>query len=68
MGDVKKPKPIVKVLGHRRHKNNVASQVSRAKRRAKQSSMFDRVVELENENEQLRTRVKEMMRKKLLID
>ncbi len=74
-GAVKKPKPIVKNerYFHRRHKNNIASQVSRAKRRSKQSSMFDRVVELENENEQMRTRVEEMTAeaarlKKLLID
>ena len=44
----------------RRQKNNVASQVSRAKRRAKNSTMFDRVGELESENAMLRIKEKEL--------
>lgn len=71
----KKPKLIVKNEKYfqRRNKNNIASQVSRAKRRAKQTSLFDREVELTKENEQLRKRVQEMTAeaqrlKKLLID
>ncbi len=71
----KKPKPIVKNDRYfqRRHKNNIASQVSRAKRKSKRVNMFDRVVELESENESLRARVEEMTAeaarlKKLLID
>ena len=71
----KKPKTVVKDEKYftRRHKNNVASQVSRAKRRAKHSSMFGRVTELEEQNAQLRTRVKEMTAeaerlRKMLVD
>ena len=44
----------------RRHKNNVASQVSRAKRKAKNTAMFDRVGELESENAMLRIKEKEL--------
>jgi predicted nuclease with TOPRIM domain len=44
----------------RRQKNNVASQVSRSKRRAKHKDMFSRVEELELANAQLRERVQEM--------
>jgi hypothetical protein len=44
----------------RRQKNNVASQVSRAKRRAKNSAMFDREGELESENAMLRIKEKEL--------
>ena len=56
----------------RRQKNNIASQVSRAKRRAKNTSMFDRVSELESENALLRIKEKELATeierlKKLLV-
>ena len=44
----------------RRQKNNVASQVSRAKRKAKNTAMFDRVDELESENAMLRIKEKEL--------
>ena len=44
----------------RRQKNNVASQVSRAKRKAKNTAMFDRVGELESENAMLRIKEKEL--------
>lgn len=58
----KKPKEIVKDDRYRtrRDKNNVASQVSRAKRRSRNASMFDRVKELEVENARLRTQVEDM--------
>ena len=56
----------------RREKNNVASQVSRAKRKAKNTAMFDRVGELESENAMLRIQEKELTNeierlKKLLV-
>ena len=58
----KKPKTLVKDGRYfeRRHKNNLASQVSRAKRKNKRSGMFDKVTELEEQNAELRTRVEEM--------
>ena len=43
-------------------KNNVASQVSRAKRRQKNADLFQREKELENENAKLRIKVEEMMK------
>ena len=49
-----------KTKSSRREKNNVASQVSRAKRRAKNTAMFDRVGELESENATLRIKEKEL--------
>lgn len=57
----------------RRQKNNVASQISRAKRKAKNTSMFDRVGELESENDILRIQEKELTAeieklKKLLVE
>ena len=71
----KKPKLIVKDDRYRvrRDKNNVASQVSRAKRRSQNTSMFDRVKVLEVENARLRTRVEDMTAeaeklRKLLVD
>ena len=56
----------------RRTKNNVASQVSRAKRRKRTKNLFTREKELEVENAQLRLQVEEMEKeaaklKKLLI-
>ena len=44
----------------RRHKNNIASQVSRAKHRANTVDMFSRVRELEETNSSLRTQIAEM--------
>ena len=44
----------------RRQKNNVASQVSRAKQKAKNTTMFDRVGELESENAMLQIKEKEL--------
>ena len=44
----------------RRQKNNVASQISRAKRRAKHTDMFARVKELEETNAQLKAQISEM--------
>ena len=74
-GGVKKPKPIMKDQKYfvRRQKNNIASQSSRAKRRAKISSMFGRVGELETMNAELRAQVEQLTAeterlKKLLID
>ena len=74
-GGVKKPKPIMKDQKYfvRRQKNNIASQSSRAKRRAKVSSMFGRVGELEAMNAELRAQVEQLTAeterlKKLLID
>lgn len=57
---------------NRRQKNNVASQVSRAKRKAKNVAIFDRVGELESENAMLRIKEKELATeierlKKLLV-
>lgn len=56
----------------RRTKNNIASQVSRAKRRKRTKNMFTREKELEVENARLRLQVEEMEKeaaklKKLLI-
>ena len=56
----------------RRQKNNIASQVSRAKRKAKNVAMSDRVSELESENAMLRIQEKELTTeierlKKLLV-
>ena len=56
----------------RREKNNVASKVSRAKRKQKAKSLFEREKELVSENAQLRLKVEEMAKeaeelKKLLI-
>ena len=44
----------------RRHKNNIASQVSRSKRRGRTSTLFSRVDELETANAQLRLQVEDM--------
>lgn len=44
----------------RRHRNNIASQVSRSKRRAKHKDMFLRVKELEAANVKLKEQVKQM--------
>lgn len=44
----------------RRQKNNMASQVSRAKRKAKNTAMLDRVSELESKNAMLRIQEKEL--------
>lgn len=44
----------------RRQKNNVASQISRAKRRAKHVDMFSRVKELEETNARLKAQISEM--------
>ena len=65
--DAKKTKPT------RRQKNNVASQISRAKRRAKNVAAFDRVGKLEAENAKLRLQEKELTveiekLKKLLVN
>lgn len=46
----------------RRLKNNVASQISRAKRRARNQSLFQREKDLREENAHLRVRVDEMTR------
>lgn len=58
---------------NRRQKNNIASQASRAKRRAKNVAMSSRVGELESENALLRIKEKELTAeiekfKKLLVD
>ena len=65
----KKPSKYVE----RRKKNNVASQVSRAKRRTRNVDLFSREKELEEENAKLRIRAEEMSKeaarlKKLLIE
>lgn len=56
----------------RRKKNNVASQVSRAKRRQKSSELFAKEKELEKQNAELKIKVEEMTKeaeklRKLLI-
>ena len=65
----KKPKQTVKDDKYhvRRQKNNVASQVSRSKRRARHKDMFSRVRELEVVNAQLREQVQEMEREAELL-
>lgn len=65
----KKAKQIVKDDKYhvRRQKNNVASQVSRSKRRARHKDMFSRVKELEVANAQLRKQVQEMEREAALL-
>ena len=61
MGDGEDGAPVTKKTKlSRRQKNNVASQVSRAKRKAKNTAMFDRVGELESENAMLRIKEKEL--------
>ena len=49
-------------LVKRRQKNNVASQVSRAKRKSRVANLFAREKELEIENARLREKVEEMTR------
>lgn len=66
------PESKVSKQDERRIKNNAASKVSRAKRRAKVSNLFTREKELETENAKLRLQVEEMTQeaeklKKLLI-
>lgn len=58
----KKQKQMVKDERYhiRRQKNNVASQISRAKRRAKHTDMFTRVKELEETNAKLKAQISEM--------
>lgn len=58
----KKVKQMVKDEKYhvRRHRNNIASQVSRSKRRAKHKDMFLRVKELEAANVKLKEQVKQM--------
>lgn len=65
-------KPVEKYV-ERRKKNNVASQVSRAKRRKRNGNLFSREKELEAHNAELRVKVEEMTKeaerlKKLLIN
>ena len=45
---------------HRRNKNNAASRVSRAARKARHQDLFKKVVELEQENASLRIKIEEM--------
>jgi hypothetical protein len=70
----KQEKPLVKGDRYhcRRQKNNVASQVSRSKRRARHRDLVSRVTELEKANAELRERARQMeveaeqLRKKLV--
>ena len=61
--DTPQPSPLVQdKYRERRLKNNIASQISRAKRRAKTKSLFQREKYLEEENARLRVKVDEMTR------
>ena len=58
---------------NRRQKNNVASQVSRAKRRSRNKALTERVLELETHNSEMRAQEKELSAeieklKKMLVD
>ena len=58
---------------NRRQKNNVASQVSRAKRRSRNKALTERVLELETHNAEMRAQEKELSAeieklKKMLVD
>ena len=71
----KKPKVIVKDNRYRvrRDKNNIASQISRTKRRSRNATLSDRVKVLEVDNGRLRAQVEDMTAeaeklRKLLVD